>query len=137
MAEQKIEGPGAAGGGGGGGRAAVNAFMSRKTPAEEAAEEVIEELKHIYMTRIRPVEELYKFDEFYSPLLNPVDFDAPPMVLMMGQVRYGHTVLPMGVRAVREKVSKKGRREGRSARGRYEGGEGGAFGGGGGCGGGG
>ena len=53
--------------------------------------QVIEELKHIYMTKIRPVEERYKFDEFYSPLLNPVDFDAPPMVLMMGQYSVGKT----------------------------------------------
>ena len=67
------------------------AFGEQASKAQEASQEVIEELKQIYMAKIRPVEEQYKFDEFYSPLLNPVDFDAPPMVLMMGQYSVGKT----------------------------------------------
>jgi len=52
---------------------------------------VTDGLKSLYRQRIRPVEEAYKFGEFYSPLMNDGDFDAKPMVLLIGQYSVGKT----------------------------------------------
>lgn len=52
---------------------------------------VIAGLKKLYATKIRPVEEKYKFDNFHSPLLRDSDFDAKPMVLLLGQYSTGKT----------------------------------------------
>mmetsp|Transcript_93546 Transcript_93546/g.227268 ORF Transcript_93546/g.227268 Transcript_93546/m.227268 type:complete len:632 (+) Transcript_93546:157-2052(+) len=52
---------------------------------------VVEGLKHIYNSRIKPVEELYRYAEFYSPLMGNSDFDAKPMVLLLGQYSVGKT----------------------------------------------
>jgi GTPase SAR1 family protein len=52
---------------------------------------VISGLKKLYATKIRPVEEKYKFDMFHSPLLRDSDFDAKPMVLLLGQYSTGKT----------------------------------------------
>jgi multisubunit Na+/H+ antiporter MnhB subunit len=45
---------------------------------------VTDGLKHLYRQKIRPVEELYKFGEFYQPLMSDHDFDAKPMILLLG-----------------------------------------------------
>ena len=42
-------------------------------------------------SQIRPLEELYKFHEFYSPLLEDADLEAKPMVLLLGQYSTGKT----------------------------------------------
>lgn len=52
---------------------------------------VIAGLKKLYAQKIRPVEEKYKFDMFHSPLLRESDFDAKPMVLLLGQYSTGKT----------------------------------------------
>jgi len=65
-----------------------------KKPKEQIAEvydSVTDGLKSLYRQRIRPVEEAYKFGEFYSPLMNDGDFDAKPMVLLIGQYSVGKT----------------------------------------------
>uniref|UniRef100_A0A7S1CI35 Calmodulin n=1 Tax=Bicosoecida sp. CB-2014 TaxID=1486930 RepID=A0A7S1CI35_9STRA len=61
--------------------------------ADVAAEPVtvIDGLKHIYNSRIKPVEELYRYSEFHSPLLGNSDFEAKPMVLLLGQYSVGKT----------------------------------------------
>jgi GTPase SAR1 family protein len=49
-------------------------------------------IKTLYKRFIRPVEETYKFGEFAnSPPWEDADFDAPPMVLMLGQYSVGKT----------------------------------------------
>ena len=63
----------------------------KKEPVAEVFESVTEGLKTLYRTKIRPVEELYRFGDFYSPLLTDGDFDAKPMVLLMGQYSVGKT----------------------------------------------
>ena len=56
------------------------------------SDEVINGLKKLYKHYIRPVEETYKFGEFAnSPPWEDADFDAPPMVLMLGQYSVGKT----------------------------------------------
>jgi len=68
--------------------------MAPKKRMEHAAEvydSVTDGLKALYRGKIRPVEEAYKFGEFYSPLMTDSDFDAKPMVLLIGQYSVGKT----------------------------------------------
>ena len=60
-------------------------------PVAEVYDSVTEGLKALYRAKIRPVEEMYNFGEFYSPIMNDGDFDAKPMVLLIGQYSVGKT----------------------------------------------
>ncbi|UYV74848.1 EHD4, partial [Cordylochernes scorpioides] len=61
----------------------------KKSP--EIYNSVVEGLKKIYKTKIYPLEEHYIFHEFHSPPLEDADFDAKPMVLLVGQYSTGKT----------------------------------------------
>ena len=63
----------------------------KKEQVAEIFESVTDGLKQLYRTKIRPIEEMYRFGDFYSPLLTDGDFDAKPMVLLMGQYSVGKT----------------------------------------------
>jgi len=52
---------------------------------------VTEGLTNMYMKRVRDLEEAFMFPKFHSPLLNPIDFEAKPMVLLVGQYSVGKT----------------------------------------------
>jgi len=52
---------------------------------------VTEGLARMYMAKVRALEEAFQFPLFHSPLLNPVDFEAKPMVLLVGQYSVGKT----------------------------------------------
>lgn len=52
---------------------------------------VIDGLKEMYKTKLFPLEKEYKYGEFHSPYLNSGDFDAKPMVLLIGQYSTGKT----------------------------------------------
>ena len=52
---------------------------------------VVDALKEIYKTKVRPVEEALKFGSFYSPLLTDGDFEGKPNVLLLGQYSTGKT----------------------------------------------
>ncbi len=39
--------------------------------------------------QVRPLEEMYKFGHFFSPLMNEGDFEAKPSVLLLGQYSTG------------------------------------------------
>jgi hypothetical protein len=65
--------------------------MPKKDPQAAIYESVADGLKQLYRQKIRPVEEAYRFGEFYSPLLCDSDFDAKPMVLLLGQYSVGKT----------------------------------------------
>lgn len=52
---------------------------------------VNEGLKRLYKTRILPLEEYYNFKEFHSPPMEDADFDAKPMILLVGQYSTGKT----------------------------------------------
>ncbi|NXA67398.1 EHD2 protein, partial [Mohoua ochrocephala] len=52
---------------------------------------VTEGLKSLYKSKLLPVEEFYRFQEFHSPALEDADFDGKPMVLVMGQYSSGKT----------------------------------------------
>jgi EH domain-containing protein 1 len=52
---------------------------------------IVDGLKYIYFTKIRPLEESYKFGDFFSSYLNESDFHAKPSVLLLGQYSTGKT----------------------------------------------
>lgn len=52
---------------------------------------VLEGLKKIYKNKLLPLEEHYAFHEFHSPQLNDSDFDAKPLILLVGQYSTGKT----------------------------------------------
>lgn len=52
---------------------------------------VVEGLKRLYKSKILPLEEFYSFHEFHSPPLEDADFDAKPMILLVGQYSTGKT----------------------------------------------
>jgi GTPase SAR1 family protein len=57
----------------------------------EVFDTVTEGLKKLYRTKLLPLEEAYKFHDFHSPALDDPDFDAKPMVLLVGQYSTGKT----------------------------------------------
>ncbi|XP_033124810.1 EH domain-containing protein 1-like [Anneissia japonica] len=61
----------------------------RKQPAVFSS--VSEGLRKVYNTTIRPLEEAYKFSDFHSPPHDDADFEAKPMVLLVGQYSTGKT----------------------------------------------
>eukprot|EP00898_Chlorokybus_atmophyticus_P007677 jgi/Chlat1/7910/Chrsp68S07352 len=52
---------------------------------------VVDGLKRLYFEKVRPLEVMYKFSDFHSPLLAESDFDAKPTVLLLGQYSTGKT----------------------------------------------
>ena len=54
-------------------------------------ENVVEGLKRIYRTKIFPLEDQYLFSDFHSPPFEDADFDAKPMILLVGQYSTGKT----------------------------------------------
>ena len=67
-------------------------FFKRKKDSEpQFYATVAEGLKKIYKGKLLPLEESYDFHEFVSPALNEPDFDAKPMVLLVGQYSTGKT----------------------------------------------
>ncbi|XP_066260167.1 EH domain-containing protein 3-like [Euwallacea similis] len=63
--------------------------MSEVLP--ETSGNVIEGLKSIYKGKLLPLEQYYLFNEFHSPPLNDADFDAQPLILLVGQYSTGKT----------------------------------------------
>lgn len=56
-----------------------------------ASENIILGLCKYYRDAIKPLEMMYKFDKFHSPHLTDTDFQAKPMVLLIGQYSVGKT----------------------------------------------
>lgn len=48
-------------------------------------------LQNIYKTKLLPLEKEYNFHDFHSPKLEDADFDARPMVMLVGQYSTGKT----------------------------------------------
>ena len=63
----------------------------RRKKEPEVFANVAEGLKKLYRTKLLPLEEYYKFHEFHSPPLCDPDFDAKPMILLVGQYSTGKT----------------------------------------------
>ena len=52
---------------------------------------IISQLRTIYKAKIKPLEDAYHFSEFYATSLNDGDFNARPMILLVGQYSVGKT----------------------------------------------
>ncbi|XP_047955537.1 EH domain-containing protein 1-like isoform X2 [Salvia hispanica] len=52
---------------------------------------VVDGLKMLYNEKLKPLEAMYRFNDFASPLLTTSDFDAKPMVMLLGQYSTGKT----------------------------------------------
>lgn len=63
----------------------------RRKKEPEVFSTVSDGLKKLYKTKLHPLEESYKFHDFHSPSLDDPDFDAKPMVLLIGQYSTGKT----------------------------------------------
>jgi GTPase SAR1 family protein len=54
-------------------------------------EYILKGLARLYRKKILPLELASKYGHFHSPPLSPSDFDAPPMILLLGQYSVGKT----------------------------------------------
>ncbi|KAL4586278.1 hypothetical protein LXL04_010914 [Taraxacum kok-saghyz] len=60
------------------------------TPREKVTS-IIDGLKVLYNEKLKPLEVAYHFNDFACPLLSDTDFDAKPMVMLLGQYSTGKT----------------------------------------------
>ncbi|CAI9088335.1 OLC1v1022640C1 [Oldenlandia corymbosa var. corymbosa] len=65
--------------------------MSGKKGSLNSVTSVIDGLKKLYVQKLKPLEATYHFNDFVSPFLTNSDFDAKPMVMLLGQYSTGKT----------------------------------------------
>ncbi|KAK4765203.1 hypothetical protein SAY86_026293 [Trapa natans] len=63
----------------------------KKAPTQYPVTSIIDGLKRLYMEKLKPLEVAYRFNDFAFPLLTNSDFDAKPMVMLLGQYSTGKT----------------------------------------------
>lgn len=66
-------------------------WLSNEGQKHDVYDSVLEGLKNVYKTKLLPLEEHYQFHDFHSPKLEDPDFDAKPMILLVGQYSTGKT----------------------------------------------
>lgn len=66
-------------------------WLSKEGQKPDVYENVVEGLKRIYKTKLLPLEQHHQFHDFHSPQLEDPDFDAKPMILLVGQYSTGKT----------------------------------------------
>ncbi|KAG4923857.1 hypothetical protein AAZX31_18G086700 [Glycine max] len=66
------------------------AKSAKKVPASSVTS-IVDGLKRLYLQKLKPLEVTYHYNDFVSPLLTNSDFDAKPMVLLLGQYSTGKT----------------------------------------------
>jgi len=68
-------------------------IFGRKKPKFDvnAYDSILEGVKQVYREKVRHLEEQYLTHVFHQPLLNDRDWDAKPMVLLVGQYSTGKT----------------------------------------------
>ncbi|WJX31638.1 EH domain-containing protein 1, variant 2 [Trifolium repens] len=64
---------------------------SSKKVSSSSVTSIIDGLKKLYIQKLKPLEVAYRFNDFVSPLLTNSDFDAKPMVMLLGQYSTGKT----------------------------------------------
>ncbi|KAJ3696192.1 hypothetical protein LUZ60_001569 [Juncus effusus] len=74
---------------------ATNQWFSSKSSVKKiplsSVTSVVDGLKRLYIEKLKPLEVAYRFNDFVSPLLTNSDFDAKPMVMLLGQYSTGKT----------------------------------------------
>lgn len=66
-------------------------WLRREKATQEVVDNVVGALKKIYRGKLLPLEEYYGFHDYHSPKLEDPDFDAKPMILLVGQYSTGKT----------------------------------------------
>ncbi|XP_073959054.1 putative achaete scute target 1 isoform X1 [Choristoneura fumiferana] len=66
-------------------------WLKKEGEKSESIDNVVEGLKRIYKQKLLPLEQHYQFHDFHSPQLEEPDFDAKPMILLVGQYSTGKT----------------------------------------------
>ncbi|CAJ1971440.1 unnamed protein product [Sphenostylis stenocarpa] len=66
---------------------------TKKVPLSSVTS-IIDGLKTLYLQKLKPLEATYRFNDFVSPLLTNSDFDAKPMVMLLGQYSTGAHIGP-------------------------------------------
>ncbi|GMP65235.1 hypothetical protein CsSME_00026123 [Camellia sinensis var. sinensis] len=72
----------------------ANWFTSTKSAKKvpiSSVTSIVDGLKKLYIQKLKPLEVTYRFNDFESPLLTNSDFDAKPMVMLLGQYSTGKT----------------------------------------------
>lgn len=64
---------------------------SAKKVSLSSVTSIVDGLKKLYVQKLKPLETTYRFNDFVSPFLNNSDFDAKPMVMLLGQYSTGKT----------------------------------------------
>lgn len=64
---------------------------SAKRVSLSSVTSIIDGLKKLYIQKLKPLESTYNFNDFVSPPLTNSDFDAKPMVMLLGQYSTGKT----------------------------------------------
>lgn len=64
---------------------------SSKMVSLSSVTSIIDGLKRLYIKKLKPLEVAYQFNDFVSPALANSDFDAKPMVMLLGQYSTGKT----------------------------------------------
>ncbi|XP_048319662.1 EH domain-containing protein 1 [Ziziphus jujuba] len=64
---------------------------SSKKVSLSSVTSIIDGLKKLYIKKLKPLEVTYRFHDFVSPALTNSDFDAKPMVMLLGQYSTGKT----------------------------------------------
>ena len=57
----------------------------------DVLDNVVTGLQDVYKQKLLPLEKEYQFHDFHSPALDDPDFDARPMVMLVGQYSTGKT----------------------------------------------
>ena len=63
----------------------------KKLLSKAECTDIVDGLKHLYFSRIKKIEEEFKFGSLFSPCLSEGDFEAKPSVLLLGQYSTGKT----------------------------------------------
>ncbi|KAJ7544016.1 hypothetical protein O6H91_09G061700 [Diphasiastrum complanatum] len=70
-------------------------WFFQKAPQKDAMQtsvtSIIDGLKRLYFEKLKPLEIAYQFNDFVLPALTESDFDAKPMVMLLGQYSTGKT----------------------------------------------
>ncbi|KMZ61120.1 EH domain-containing protein 4 [Zostera marina] len=67
-----------------------NTKSTKKVPLSSVTS-IVDGLKRLYLEKLKPLEVAYHFNDFGSPSLTNSDFDAKPMVMLLGQYSTGKT----------------------------------------------
>ncbi|KAM3326188.1 hypothetical protein P3S67_001314 [Capsicum chacoense] len=65
--------------------------LQRRAIPSNYVTSIIDGLKKLYVKKLKPLEVAYHYSDFVSPLLADSDFDAKPMVMLLGQYSTGKT----------------------------------------------